>query len=108
MIRIEMDWLRHNTVVVGDEQYFGLEQNGTVHLVSNRCPHRGGPLQLGTIGDGRLRCPWHGNTFRVDRLCDHALPAVQRGNHIVAYVPAPGDAVATPVHALIFAKNGAE
>jgi 3-phenylpropionate/trans-cinnamate dioxygenase ferredoxin subunit len=53
------------------------ERTGTLHGVRNRCPHHGGPLCLGRIGDriagtpgryasspGRvLRCPWHGWEF---------------------------------------------
>ena len=27
------------------------------------CPHRGGPLGQGSIEDGWLICPWHGNDY---------------------------------------------
>lgn len=86
MTRVEMDWSEHNTFVAGGQRYFGLEIAGTVHLISARCPHRGGPLHLGRIVDGRVRCPWHGTTFRLDRLCEIGLPSVQRGSHIIAYL----------------------
>jgi nitrite reductase/ring-hydroxylating ferredoxin subunit len=37
---------------------------GAVHAVMAACPHRGGPLDEGTIVDGSLECPWH--HFRYD------------------------------------------
>jgi 3-phenylpropionate/trans-cinnamate dioxygenase ferredoxin subunit len=54
--------------------------NGALHGIRNRCPHHGGPLCLGTVGErvegdpgvyeltGRrtLRCPWHGWEFDLD------------------------------------------
>jgi nitrite reductase (NADH) small subunit len=57
-----------------------LGPDGVPHGVRNRCPHRGGPLCLGsvrerTIGSpgryelsGRLalRCPWHGWEFDLE------------------------------------------
>jgi nitrite reductase/ring-hydroxylating ferredoxin subunit len=30
------------------------------------CPHTGGPLELGRLKDGCIRCPWHGAQFDVD------------------------------------------
>ena len=46
---------------------------GAVHALSNRCSHRGGPLDEGTLADGCVTCPLHGSTFRL------ADGAVQRG-----------------------------
>jgi nitrite reductase/ring-hydroxylating ferredoxin subunit len=56
------------------------EPDGTVHGIRNRCPHHGGPLCLGHVGErvegnpgvyeltGRrtLRCPWHGWEFDLE------------------------------------------
>jgi nitrite reductase (NADH) small subunit len=54
--------------------------DGTPHGIRNRCPHHGGPLCLGRVGErvegapgvyeltGRrtLRCPWHGWEFDLE------------------------------------------
>jgi nitrite reductase/ring-hydroxylating ferredoxin subunit/uncharacterized membrane protein len=43
-----------------------LRQEGGVFAVANRCSHRGGPLDKGTVGDGpTVTCPWHLSTFDV-------------------------------------------
>jgi nitrite reductase/ring-hydroxylating ferredoxin subunit len=46
---------------------------GEVHALSNRCAHRGGPLDEGELHDGCVTCPLHGSTFRL------ADGAVERG-----------------------------
>lgn len=93
-VRIEFEWPRHNVLRVGRTVYFGLERAGAVHVIGSTCAHRGGPLHLGRIENGgqveRLRCPWHGNTFRIDRLCARGMPAVRTGSRVVAYLPAAG------------------
>jgi nitrite reductase/ring-hydroxylating ferredoxin subunit len=38
---------------------------GAVHALSNRCAHRGGPLDEGELHDGCVTCPRHGSTFRL-------------------------------------------
>jgi nitrite reductase/ring-hydroxylating ferredoxin subunit len=54
--------------------------DGTLRGIRNRCPHHGGPLSLGRVGErvegepgvyaltGRssLRCPWHGWEFDLE------------------------------------------
>jgi nitrite reductase/ring-hydroxylating ferredoxin subunit/uncharacterized membrane protein len=42
-----------------------LRQGGTIHALANRCSHRGGPLNKGSVGDGTVTCPWHLSTFRL-------------------------------------------
>ncbi|MFN2607723.1 MAG: Rieske 2Fe-2S domain-containing protein [Acidimicrobiales bacterium] len=39
--------------------------DGTFFAVDDRCPHAGGSLAEGTVGDWCLRCPLHGATFDV-------------------------------------------
>jgi nitrite reductase/ring-hydroxylating ferredoxin subunit/uncharacterized membrane protein len=39
---------------------------GRPQAVAATCPHRGGPLDEGTIVDDCIECPWHGSRFRVD------------------------------------------
>lgn len=57
-------------------------ENGEVHAVLNRCPHKGAPVCKGIVGgtwppsdvgkldferEGRvLTCPWHGFEFDID------------------------------------------
>jgi nitrite reductase/ring-hydroxylating ferredoxin subunit/uncharacterized membrane protein len=36
-----------------------------VHVLENRCTHRGGPLADGSVGDGCIECPWHGSRFAL-------------------------------------------
>ncbi len=36
---------------------------GRVFAVSNRCPHRQGPLAEGVIGGNQVICPLHGHKF---------------------------------------------
>jgi nitrite reductase/ring-hydroxylating ferredoxin subunit len=39
--------------------------DGEVHAISNRCSHRGGPLDEGELHDGCVTCPLHGSIFRL-------------------------------------------
>jgi Rieske Fe-S protein len=103
-VRVELNWPDHNTVIVGEDHYFTLVRDGAVHLVASTCPHRGGPLHLGDVHDGRLRCPWHGSSFRVDRLCHRSVSVIQRGSQIIAYVPAPDGAAPVATHTLVLAE----
>jgi nitrite reductase/ring-hydroxylating ferredoxin subunit/uncharacterized membrane protein len=36
-----------------------------VHVLENRCTHRGGPLAEGSVADGCIVCPWHGSRFAL-------------------------------------------
>ncbi len=36
-----------------------------VHVLENRCTHRGAPLSDGTLDHGCVTCPWHGSVFDV-------------------------------------------
>jgi nitrite reductase/ring-hydroxylating ferredoxin subunit/uncharacterized membrane protein len=38
---------------------------GEVYALSNRCVHRGGPLDEGELAGGCVTCPLHGSTFRL-------------------------------------------
>jgi nitrite reductase (NADH) small subunit len=102
--RVELEWPTDNSVIVGGENYFTMIRDGTVHLITSRCPHRGGPLRLGKVHEGRLRCPWHGNSFRVDRLCARGVSTVQRGDRVIAYVPVEDQAAPVASHTLVFAE----
>jgi len=36
------------------------QRDGRVFATDNQCPHRGGPLAEGILGDGKVICPLHG------------------------------------------------
>ena len=38
---------------------------GSVHVLADRCAHRGGPLHQGELSDGCVTCPLHGSRFRL-------------------------------------------
>jgi nitrite reductase/ring-hydroxylating ferredoxin subunit len=41
-------------------------QDGDLFALANRCSHRGGPLDKGTVGEGpTVTCPWHFSTFDI-------------------------------------------
>lgn len=42
-----------------------VESQGVFHVLADRCSHCSGPLSQGEIGDGRVKCPWHGSVFRL-------------------------------------------
>ena len=54
--------------------------DGSVYLLPAGCPHRGGPLRLGTIDtEGQaVLCPWHDNPVKIRWLRNRALPLIQR------------------------------
>lgn len=41
-------------------------EDETVHVLENRCTHRGGPLADGELVDGCIECPWHGSRFALN------------------------------------------
>ena len=38
-------------------------RKGQVSAIGNRCPHKGGSLANGIIGEGKVVCPLHGHKF---------------------------------------------
>lgn len=40
-------------------------RDGRLYAIADRCSHRGGPLHLGRVVDGTVRCPWHHSIFRL-------------------------------------------
>lgn len=41
------------------------QRDDTIFALDARCPHSGGPLADGLIGDGIVVCPLHGQRFRL-------------------------------------------
>jgi nitrite reductase/ring-hydroxylating ferredoxin subunit/uncharacterized membrane protein len=70
------DWtpvLRESDLPEGESRYAEVEGTGLVvvrwegevHALSNRCAHRGGPLDEGEIENGCVVCPLHGSVYRL-------------------------------------------
>ena len=51
-------------------------RTGQVHATAAECPHRGGPLADGLVGNGSVICPLHGRVFdlRTGEAKDHTCP----------------------------------
>jgi nitrite reductase (NADH) small subunit len=52
-------------VSVGTQEVALFNIGGTFHALTNRCPHRGGPLGQGFVDGSQVSCPWHNYTFDV-------------------------------------------
>lgn len=52
-------------VQVGAEDVLVANVDGKIHAISNKCTHRGGPLDEGEIEGTVVRCPWHGGQFDI-------------------------------------------
>lgn len=50
-------------IVEGEEIAVFRPRGGGLVAISNRCPHRQGPLSEGVMGDGKVLCPLHGHKF---------------------------------------------
>lgn len=42
-----------------------VKQKGELNALGTKCTHYGAPLVSGALGDGRLRCQWHGACFNI-------------------------------------------
>ncbi|KAK9499188.1 hypothetical protein O3M35_003685 [Rhynocoris fuscipes] len=49
----------------GRDQVLLVKQKGVISAVGTKCSHYGAPLINGALGDGRIRCPWHGACFNL-------------------------------------------
>ncbi|KAJ8713044.1 hypothetical protein PYW08_008348 [Mythimna loreyi] len=51
---------------IGEEgKVLVVKQKGEFSAVGTTCTHYGAPLVSGALGDGRVRCPWHGACFNI-------------------------------------------
>lgn len=51
--------------LAGEAPVIVLRDRGAVVALDARCPHRGAPMDQGSVRDGCIACPWHGSAFRV-------------------------------------------
>jgi nitrite reductase (NADH) small subunit len=47
------------------------QRDGRVFAIDNQCPHRGGPLAEGILGDGKVICPMH--SWKIDLASGRCL-----------------------------------
>ncbi|KAG5684557.1 hypothetical protein PVAND_013782 [Polypedilum vanderplanki] len=50
---------------LGESKVLIVKQNGKISALGTKCSHYGAPLATGALGDGRIRCPWHGACFNI-------------------------------------------
>lgn len=53
------------TVELDEKKILLVKQNGKISALGSKCTHYGAPLVNGALGDGRVRCPWHGACFSL-------------------------------------------
>jgi nitrite reductase (NADH) small subunit len=65
--------------------------------LENACPHQGGPLADGVIGDGMVICPLHAHRFRLadgagvdTELCARTFPVEMRDGLVLVRIAADG------------------
>eukprot|EP00731_Ephydatia_muelleri_P011006 Em0005g1592a len=52
-------------VDVGGTKVLLIKQNGVFSAIGSKCTHYAAPLVKGCLGQGRVRCPWHGACFNI-------------------------------------------
>ena len=52
-------------VDIGEGKALLVYQGGEYMACGHKCTHYGAPLIKGALGNGRVRCPWHGACFNV-------------------------------------------
>ncbi|MEU2118023.1 Rieske 2Fe-2S domain-containing protein [Streptomyces sp. NPDC016459] len=82
-----------NCVRIDDLPYVYIRTEAGGSVLAASCPHRGGPLHLGTpdADNRRLVCPWHERGTSLSRL-RRLVPAVRTGDTVTAVLPGPADA----------------
>lgn len=48
-----------------DGKVLVVKQKGEINALGTKCTHYGAPLSQGALGDGRIRCQWHGACFNL-------------------------------------------
>ncbi|KAM5564239.1 chlorophyllide a oxygenase, chloroplastic [Rosa sericea] len=61
-------------------------KDGKPGCVQNTCAHRACPLDLGTVKDGRIACPYHGWEYSTDGKCEK-MPSTKLRNVKIKSLP---------------------
>ena len=89
--------------ILGESVVVFHDDAGNVAALEDVCPHRAVPLSLGTVTDGRIKCPYHGLEFDgggvcrlnphisgpPDRLKVRAFPTAERYGAVWIWMGAP-------------------
>ncbi len=59
------------------------DEEGTPHVLSDTCIHRGGSLGTGSVKNGCVVCPYHGWEFGGDGKCKR-VPTIDEEHHLPA------------------------
>lgn len=49
-----------------DKKILLIKQKGKFSAIGTKCSHYGAMLSMGALGEGRIRCPWHGACFNIE------------------------------------------
>ena len=87
-------------VDIGETRVAVFFHRGAVRALNETCPHRGGPLHLGQVSEGIVRCPWHEWQFDLATGCSPlnpnsrvaAYPARVEDGTVFVALPAPAAA----------------
>ncbi|XP_057654676.1 apoptosis-inducing factor 3-like isoform X1 [Diorhabda carinulata] len=52
-------------VDLNDRKVLLVKQKGVISAIGAKCTHYGAPLVSSALGDGRVRCQWHGACFNI-------------------------------------------
>lgn len=67
-----------NVLRLDDAEFFTYVHDGGFYLLPSNCPHRGGPLRLGSLEGEAIVCPWHRSRVPIRHCVSRALPVVVR------------------------------
>jgi vanillate O-demethylase monooxygenase subunit len=106
----ELDDKPLGRMILGKPLVFYRGEGGTVHALSDTCPHRFAPLHRGKVVGESIACPYHGLQFGPDGRCsynphgavigaarvDHYELAERYGVYWIWFGSAPADPAALP------------
>ncbi len=82
-------------VINGHDVAVFRSRRGNLSAIENRCPHRGGPLADGIMGEDLVVCPLHGHKFNLKtgrgndgHECVQTFFVCEREGNIVLEYPA--------------------
>lgn len=83
MIKIK-EIINNKYFTIDDDRFFLVDINNKRFAIPDKCPHRGGPLSLGSICPNKesIQCPWHDSKFKISVLLKNEIPAVRINNEL--------------------------
>lgn len=97
-------------VIAGDPIMVWRDDEGTLHAMEDRCPHRHAPLSLGRVEGATLKCMYHGMAFATNGQCIsvplmetppdsrvRVYPVVERDDWIWVWIGSPENADKTMI-----------